>query len=403
MNGNKNQKWRWAWGVLPGVFLLWGIKHWAFPGAQPPRLLTAPVRVADVEQTVLASGAIQPFKLVSVGAQASGRIVALHVALGDHVVKDQLIAEIDPSTQRNALLNAEAILAQDRAQRASRAVALRQADLAFKRAQGTFSLQASSQADYEAAEAAYNGAKADVAALDAQIRAASIAVDLARVTLGYTKVVAPMAGTVVAIVAPEGQTVNAVQAAPTIVKLAELETMTVKAQISEADVTRVHPGQRLYFTILADPAHRYYARLRAVEPAPESIAVDTAAAPAAASTINTTTSSAVYYNGLFDIANPTHELQPSMTAQVNIVLGEAKAALSIPTSALGETRADGRRLVRIVDGQRRVAPRWVRTGLNDSAIVQVLDGLKSGETVVLGDSATLELSEAAAERAAGTS
>jgi macrolide-specific efflux system membrane fusion protein len=360
------------------------------------------VLVADVEQTVLASGTIQPFKLVSVGAQASGRIVAMHVALGDNVVKDQLIAEIDPSTQRNALLNAEAILAQDRAQRASRAVALRQSDLAFRRAKGTFSLEASSQADYEAAEAAYNGAKADVAALDAQIRAASIAVDLARVTLGYTKVVAPMAGTVVAIVAPEGQTVNAVQAAPTIVKLADLETMTVKAQISEADVTHVHPGQTLYFTILADPAHRYYAKLRAVEPAPESIAVDTATAPAAASTSNTT-SSAVYYNGLFDIANPTRVLQPSMTAQVNIVLGEAKAALSIPTSALGETAADGRRLVRIVDGRKGVASRWVKTGLNDSAIVQVLDGLKSGETVVLGDSATLESAEAAKKRAAGTS
>jgi macrolide-specific efflux system membrane fusion protein len=205
-----------------------------------------------------------------------------------------------------------------------------------------------------------------------------------------------MAGTVVAIVAPEGQTVNAVQAAPTIVKLADLETMTIKAQISEADVTHVRAGQRLYFTILADPSRRYYATLRAVEPAPESIAVDTATAPPA--TANNTTTSAVYYNGLFDIPNPTHVLQPSMTAQVNIVLGEAKGVLSIPTAALGETGADGRRLVRIVAG-RSVKSRWVKVGLNDSAIVQVLDGLGSGETVVLGDSATLESAEAAAKRA----
>jgi macrolide-specific efflux system membrane fusion protein len=397
---SKDHKRWWAAAAVLAVLGLWEVKRSFFPTTEPPRLLTAPVSVADVEQTVLASGTIQPFKLVSVGAQASGRIMAMHVALGDPVIKGQLIAEIDPSTQRNALQNAEAILAQDRAQRAARSAALRQADLVFKRAAATYAQRLTSRADYDAAEAAFDTAQAEVVALDAQIRAAKIAVDLARVTLGYTKVIAPISGTVVAIVTPEGQTVNAVQTAPTIVKLADLETMTVKAQISEADVPHVHPGQSLYFTILGDPSHRYYARLRAVEPAPESINVDNAIAPAAAT--KDTASSAVYYNGLFDIPNPNHVLQPSMTAQVNIVLGQARAALSIPTSALGETDADGRRLVRVVDGKRGVEPRWVKVGLNNTAVVQVLEGLKSSDTVVLGDSATVEAAEAAAKRSAGT-
>jgi macrolide-specific efflux system membrane fusion protein len=100
----------WGVGAILAVLVLLEIKRSLFPAAQTPRLLTAPVEVADVEQTVLASGIIQPCKLVSVGAQASGRIIAMHVALGDQVQKGQLIAEIDPSTQRNALLNAEAIL-----------------------------------------------------------------------------------------------------------------------------------------------------------------------------------------------------------------------------------------------------------------------------------------------------
>ena len=394
-----HKRW-WAAGAMLAALALWEVKRSFFPSAEPPRLLTAPVSVADVEQTVLASGTIQPFKLVSVGAQASGRILAMHVGLGDQVVKGQLIAEIDPSTQRNALQNAEAILAQDRAQRAARSAALRQADLVFKRAAATYAQRLTSRADYDAAEAAFDTAQAEVVALDAQIRAAQIAVDLARVTLGYTKVIAPISGTVVAIVTPEGQTVNAVQTAPTIVKLADLETMTVKAQISEADVPHVHPGQSLYFTILGDPSHRYYAKLRAVEPAPESIAVDTSLAPAGVTKDNS--SSAIYYNGLFDIPNPDHVLQPSMTAQVNIVLGEARAALSIPTSALGETDADGRRLVRVVDGKHGVEPRWVRVGVNNTAVVQVLDGLKSSDTVVLGDSATVEAAAAAAKGAAGT-
>jgi macrolide-specific efflux system membrane fusion protein len=395
----------WVTGAILAALISLELKRTFFPSVETPRLLTAPVEVSDVEQTVLATGIIQPFKLVSVGAQASGRIMALHVALGDSVRKGQLIAEIDPSTQRNALLNAEAVLLQGRAQRASRAAALKQAELVFKRATATYEQRLTSRADYDAAEAANDGAKADVVALDAQIRAASIAVELARVTLGYTRVIAPMDGTVVAIVAPEGQTVNAVQAAPTIVKLADLETMTVKAQISEADVPHVHPGQSLYFTILADPAHRYYATLRAVEPAPESIAVDTATAPATASASSGAQSTAIYYNGIFDIPNPNHELQPSMTAQVNIVLGEVKDALSIPASALGETAPDGRRLVRILEGKNGVRPRWVKTGLNNTAVVQVLDGLKPGETVVLGDSISVEAAEAAeaaAKKSAGT-
>jgi len=91
-----------------------------------------------------------------------------------------------------------------------------------------------------------------------------------------------------------------------------------------------------------------------------------------------------------------------MTAQVNIVLGEAKGTLSIPTSALGETDSGGRRLVRVVDNKRGVEPRWVKVGLNNTAIVQVIEGLKSGDTVVLGDSATVEAAEAAAKRSAGT-
>jgi macrolide-specific efflux system membrane fusion protein len=247
-----HKRW-WAVGTVLAVLALWEVKRSFFTTAEPPRLLTAPVSVTDVEQTVLASGTIQPFKLVSVGAQASGRIMAMHVALGDQVTKGQLIAEIDPSTQRNALQNAEAILAQDRAQRAARGAALRQADLVFKRAAATYAQRLTSRADYDAAEAALDTAQAEVVALDAQITAAKIAVDLARVTLGYTKVIAPISGTVVAIVTPEGQTVNAVQTAPTIVKLADLETMTVKAQISEADVPHVHQGQSLYFTILGDP------------------------------------------------------------------------------------------------------------------------------------------------------
>ena len=196
-----------------------------------------------------------------------------------------------------------------------------------------------------------------------------------------------MAGTVVAIVAPEGQTVNAVQAAPTIVKVADLATMTVKAQVSEADVTRVHLGtESVLLRFLGAPEHRYEARLRAIEPAPESMAADTSLNPGNASSTGGALSAAVYYTGLFEIANPDHALRPTMTAQVNIVLAEADTALVIPAAALGEMRPDGRRVVQVVDANGRVQSRTVQVGINNRVKVQILDGLGPGELVVLGDS-----------------
>jgi macrolide-specific efflux system membrane fusion protein len=347
--------------------------------------LTAVAESKHIEDTVLASGAIQPSKLVSVGAQASGRIVALHVQLGDYITRGTLIAEIDPSTQRNALENAQAVLEQERAQRTSGQAALKGAQLAFNRAQITYPQEASSQADYETAEANYRALEADLHALDAQIRQATIAVDTSRVNLGYTRVIAPIDGTVVAIVTPEGQTVNAVQAAPTIVKLAELSTMTVKAQISEADVTRVHAGQKVYFTILGEPEHRYEATLGAVDPAPEALAAETPTG-AVGGASGASQSAAVYYNGLFDIPNPGHMLRPSMTTEVHIVLKEADNALLIPTAALGPALPNGRRTVKILDEKGKHQERQVQVGVDNHVEAQILSGLVPGDRVILESS-----------------
>jgi membrane fusion protein, macrolide-specific efflux system len=383
--GMRTRRTRWIIVISAAAVSVFVLRLVIQPRGTPPKFVTAAVVISDIEATVLAIGTIQPSKMVNVGAQASGRIIALHAVLGDHVEKGQLLAEIDPSAQQNILLNAQAVRAQYRAQRAARAAILNQTSLTYQRAQATWERRLTSRADFDAAEAAYESAKAEVTALDAQIHAASIAVDLARVTLGYTKVTAPISGTVVAIVTPEGQTVNALQTAPTIVKLADLETMTVKAQISEADVTHVHARQQLYFTILADPDRRYYAALKFVEPAPESLSVDngTVNTPAQSAS-NSTANGAIYYNGIFDIANPGHELQPSMTAEVHIVLGRAKDTLSIPYAALGEADSSGRRLVRVVNASRAVESRWIKIGLNNSSIVQVTDGLRLGDTVIVG-------------------
>jgi membrane fusion protein, macrolide-specific efflux system len=359
----------------------------------PPRYLTATATFADIEDTVLASATIAPKQLVSVGAQASGRITALHYALGDSVEKGALIAEIDPATERNALDTALATLAQEKAQRASAVAAFEAAKLTYERAKITVGAEATSHADFETAIATFHEAQAAIDSLDAQIKIASIAVDTARLTLAYTKVSAPLSGTVVAIVAPQGQTVNAVQSAPTIVKLADLDTMTVKAKISEADVPKVRVGVPVYFTILGAPGRRYTATLAAIEPAPESLAADQPTANSSA----TPQSSAVYYNGLFDIPNQDHILRPLMTAEVIVVLCSAKHALTIPAAALdtAAVAADDpgsampasalQASVRTLDAQGVAHRRPVRVGINNRVTAQILDGLEAGDIVIVGE------------------
>ncbi|MGC2775409.1 MAG: efflux RND transporter periplasmic adaptor subunit [Bradyrhizobium sp.] len=352
-------------------------------------LVTAPVTIGDIEQTVLATGTLKPVKLVAVGAQASGRLVALNVKLGQKVRAGDLIAEIDSLTQQNTLRTNEASLRSVRAQRDEKVATLALAEANLARQQLTLAQKASSRADYDSAEATVKQTQAQIAQLDAQIVEAEVAIETARVNLGYTKITAPIDGTVLSIVTQQGQTVNAVQSAPTIVVLGQVETMTVRVEISEADVVRVKPGQNIYFTILGDPDRRYEARLGYIEPAPESIKSDSSfsssstTTSSSSSSSSSSTSSAIYYNGVFDVANPDGRLMTYMTAEVHILLGEARKVLTIASSALSSANADGSYNVRVLDGAGTPEKRAVRIGLNNKIRAEVQSGLREGERVVI--------------------
>lgn len=349
----------------------------------PPEYMTAPVAKADVEATVLATGTIEAKNLVSVGAQVSGQINSLEVALGDTVRAGQLVAEIDSLPQQNTLRTKTAALAAVRAQKEAKAANLYQAELAFKRQKEMLRGEAGSLADYETAEAQLKVIRAEITALDAQIEQAKIAVDTAQLDLNYTRITSPIGGVVVAIVTKEGQTVNANQSAPTIIKVALLDTVTIKVEISEADVVRVKPGQRVYFTILGEPDTRYHTSLLAIEPAPESIASESGNASGSSSTSGA--AAAIYYMGILDVPNPDGKLRISMTAQVNIVLAEAKATLAIPSAALGDKKKDGAYAVRVENIEGDLENRQVQIGLNNNVQAVVLRGLQEGEKVVIGE------------------
>lgn len=368
------------------VFLTAGllVKHYFF-AKDKITYITANAGRMDIEENVLASGTLNAFKTVEVGAQVSGQLKKLHVALGDKVKKGQLLAEIDPVIQLNTLRDAEAQVENLKAQKLSKQALLKQYELACKRQKQMFKQDAAPLADLESAQAQFDSTTADIASLDAQIKKAKIAVDTARANYGYTRIVAPMDGVVISIVTEEGQTVVSAQTATTILKLADLGTITVKAKISEADVIRVKPGQPVYFTTLGDSDTRHYGVLRAIEPGP----VDTTTSSSSSTGSSSSTSStAIYYNGLFEVPNPDRLLRVDMTAQVSIVLNEAKNALCIPYSALGDKVKDGRYSVKVLQNK-KVDIRNVRIGINNNVQVQVLDGLREGDKVIIGDSSSL--------------
>ncbi|MDI9272429.1 efflux RND transporter periplasmic adaptor subunit [Stenotrophomonas sp. PFBMAA-4] len=369
---------------------------WLMPAA-PPELEVSPVQRGDIEQVVEATGTLKPSRLVSVGAQVSGRIETLHVKLGDRVKAGDLIAEIDSRTQRNALQSAQAAQRSARANRDALAADLRQYQLTLQRQQALVARQLVARADYDAAKSKVDATREQVAALDGEVVQRQTDVDVAQTNLGYTRITAPTDGTVLAVVARQGQTVNAVQSAPTIVMLGNQDVMTVYAEISEADVVHTTLGQEAYFTILGDRGRRYSSTLRDIAPAPESITnEDTSgfAAPGASAGASRT---AMYYNGQFDVDNADGRLRSYMTAQVRIVLGRAKGVLTIPSAALGARSADGSYSVQVRGADGRPAARRITTGLDDQINVEVRSGLQQGEQVVLAQTADAAAATGAAQ------
>jgi macrolide-specific efflux system membrane fusion protein len=337
--------------------------YWVF-GKAKIVYATATVVRGDVESTVVAAGILQPILYVDVGAQTSGRLQSLKVKRGDQVAKGQLLAEIDPVLADSALTAANATLQNITSQHT-----LKQAQLALAQAQRDrndklFADGLIAASERDVTKAAFDVASADVASLAAQMKEATAAVDTTKANLGYTKITAPMAGEVVSITTLEGQTINANQQAPNILRIADISTMTVWAQVSEADIVHVMPGQAVYFTVLGE-SRRWISTVRQILPTPELI------------------NNVVFYDVLFDIPNADRQLDIQMTAQVFIVLAQAKGVLLIPAAAIGNAPAGSEIKVQVLKSDGSVELRPVKIGIKSEISAEVTDGLKEKEQVVI--------------------
>lgn len=363
------------------VYILYQI--FSSSSADQTNYMTVPAKRGDIEVTALATGIAKPYHLVAVGARATGRIISLKVQPGSVVKEGDLLAEIDSTTQKNDLKNKEAALTNNEAKLAEQQAQLILAEKNLARQQTMIATNAVSKADFDSAEAEVSVRRAQIDALKAQIVQSQVDVETAKVDLSYTQVTAPFDGTVLATVVQEGQNVNAVQSAPTIAIIGNLSKMTIRAEISEADVVNIKVGQPLYFNVIGNPNRRYDSVLQSIEPAPESIRNDISFTSSTTSS-SSSNSSAIYYNGIFNVDNSDGSLRTYMTAEVKIVLGKAENVLLIASDGLSAQQADGSYSVRILNSKDQVEIRNVKIGLNDKVNAQVLSGLNEGDKVITG-------------------
>jgi macrolide-specific efflux system membrane fusion protein len=411
--------------ILAACALLAGAGYYAWrawsaardPGKRP---LVAVVTRGDLEDTVTATGTLQPKDYVDVGTQVSGQLKRLHVDVGAVVKKGQLLAEIDPSVYQAKVDGDRAQLLNQQAQLADRQAQLALAELQLTRQQNMMRDDATTADALQSAEATRKSAAAQRDALKAQIQQTGSTLRGDQANLGYTKIYAPIAGTVVSQAAKQGQTLNANQQAPIVMRIADLSTMTVQAQVSEADVPKLRIGMNVYFTTLGGDNRRFYGKLRQIPPTPNVV------------------NNVVLYDALFDVANPDQVLMTQMTAQVFFVAASARDAVLVPLTALrpvaakerprasdapaapaadgnttapvgatepatgaarsGGTRrasgadarnqfANGRALVSVVGANGRIADREVKVGVMNRVSAQILSGLEPGEKVVIGSKA----------------
>lgn len=358
--------WRTALGpVLVALLVAGAVLHFNRPAPPPPAPPAAAVERADIAQVVLATGRLQPRLKVDVGAQVGGQVRQLHVQLGQAAKAGALLVSMESDSARNAVQQAEAALAQQAAIVRRTRIDLEAARREAGRQRRLMAGDATTIVDMENAGTVLAKLEAEQQGQEATLDQRRADLADKKLKLTYTRVSAPIDGEVVTIAVQEGQTVNALQSAPTLLTLAQLGTMTVKAQVAEAEIGLVKVGQAARVTTLAANGRRYEGKVRVVQPIPER------------------NGNALFYAVLFEIDNADHQLLSDMTVQVELEVARASQVPSLPIIALDMRDSAGLYTVQVLDAAGKAGPRQVRIGIRDDARAQVLAGLRAGERVLL--------------------
>jgi HlyD family secretion protein len=359
---------------------------------------TASVTRGPLAARVTATGTLSPLVTVQVGSQVSGRIHELFADFNTRVTKGQVIARIDPRLFETELAKARAN-AESAAAGVVRAEAeLVNARLKHERTASLAERELSPRSDADAALAAWESAKAQVASAKAALAEARAAVEQAETQLAYTTIVSPIDGVVISRDVELGQTVAASLQAPTIFTIAEdLAKMELHTHVAEADVGRLRDGMPVEFGVDAHPTRRFAGIVREIRYSPQTI------------------QNVVTYDAVVAVDNSDLALRPGMTADVSFLVEQREAVLHVPNAALrfqpppealdggaqprigtpsgvasappgGPRPAPSReRVLWTLDAAGRLAPLTVQIGVSDGQSTEVTgEGLAEGLTVVTG-------------------
>ena len=298
-----------------------------------------------------------------------------------------MIADIDSTTQINTLNTKKAALVSYQAQLKAKKTAYDVALSSYNRLSKLYTQKATSLDSLNTAKSTLDNAKAEMEAIEANIKQAEIEVNTAETNVGYTKITAPMDGTVISVPVSEGQTVNANQTTPTIVTIADLSKMKIKPEISEGDITKVKAGQEVSFTILSDNQTVYHSVIDSVDPA-NTTTSDSSSTSSSTSSSSSSTTSAIYYYANVLIDNPDRTLRIGMTTENNIKIANAKDVLLVSNMAI--QKRDGKNFVNVLNDKNQPEQREVETGVQNDFKTEIKSGLNEGEKVIVSQVANGE-------------
>jgi len=318
----------------------------------------------DFSSTVIAIGAVKPQvgAEVRVGSRISGRLERLHANIGDMVEKGQILAELESADLRALVAKHDAAVAVAVAKIADAQARARLADAAYQRQQSLFAVDSTSQ---QALDEALREHESAAAGLQIALRERDLAqaeLDEARINLSYATILAPISGVVASVATQEGEAVAAGFDAPTFVVILDLGRLQVNTYVDEVDIGKVGVGQTVMFTVDAFPSREFAGHVTAIYPTA------------------TIQDNVVKYVVAVNIDNDEEGLlRPDMTASVRIQR-ESRNVLAVPTRVI---RQDGGRSVVYVLSEGRAEMRPVRVGWRDGQWVEILDGVATGERILL--------------------
>lgn len=338
-----------------------------------PKYIIAPVTRNSIGETILATGRIEPEKKINIGAQVSGQIKKVFFEVGQKVKEGDIIAIIDPRPKDNELKIAEAELKKAQASVNVYQNRLIKAQQEYDRQKFMFKNDATSKKEYLDSKSNLNIAESELKQVKENIISAKKNLETAKLNLEYTTIKAPSNGTILSLAVEEGQTLNTSFNIQTIAIIANINKLTIKSEISETDINKIHVGQDVEFSVIGNNAITYTTKVKSKDPAPTFI-----------STPNSPTlNDAIYYFITMDAPNPNNTLKIGMNVDVKIFQTKTNNIITIPNSALNIASDNGYEVLVYLPLKDKYEHRKIELGISDGVETEVKSGLSENDYVVI--------------------